>query len=174
MRRIFSKLFSVKPSAVSNGSVSAPSGGARGKSKKKIYLIGSLKNGEVRTVANQLRSIGFEVFDDWQAAHPEADDNWRDYEKGRGRTYKEALVGHAAKHVYEFDKRHLDDSDIAILLLPAGKSGHLELGYFIGQGKPGYIFLDNPERWDVMYQFAHCIVNTFDELEEELLKIKEA
>jgi len=138
--------------------------------KLKIYLIGSLKNQKVRALANKLRKLGFEVFDDWQAAHPEADDNWRDYEKGRGRTYREALKGHAAKNIYDFDKTHLDDSDIAILCCPAGKSGHLELGYFIGLGRPGYILLDDPERWDVMYQFAAAVFEKEGELESQLKK----
>jgi hypothetical protein len=39
--------------------------------------------------------------------------------------------------------------------MPAGKSGHLELGYMLGQGKRGYVLFDKePERWDIMYQFA--------------------
>jgi nucleoside 2-deoxyribosyltransferase len=39
--------------------------------------------------------------------------------------------------------------------MPAGKSGHLELGYVSGKGKPTYVLFDHePERWDVMYQFA--------------------
>ncbi len=41
------------------------------------------------------------------------------------------------------------------MLMPAGKSGHLELGYTIGKGKLGFIIFDSvPERVDVMYQFA--------------------
>ena len=47
--------------------------------------------------------------------------------------------------------------DIAVLVLPAGKSGHLELGYMIGSGKRGYILFDDDVedcRWDVMYQFT--------------------
>ena len=28
------------------------------------------------------------------------------------------------------------------------------MGYLIGQGKPGYILLDRPDRWDVMYKLA--------------------
>ena len=168
MRRLFSKLFSPKLASAPSAVISELSVQATDREQKKIYIIGSLKNGEVRAVANKLRALGYEVFDDWQAAHPDADDNWRDYEKNRGRTYKEALVGHAARQVYEFDKRHLDDSDVAILLLPAGRSGHLELGYFVGQGKPGYILLDNPDRWDVMYQFAHGVFESFEDLENVL------
>ena len=139
----------------------------------KIYLIGSLRNPEVPKIANRIRELGFEVFDDWYAAGPEADDKWRDYEKARGHTYKEALKGLAADHVYQFDLKHLNECDIAVLYLPAGKSGHLELGYVIGKGKKGYILLDNPERWDVMYLFADGVFHNFEELKKELEKIKD-
>jgi len=139
----------------------------------KVYLIGSLRNPEVPEIANKIRELGFIVFDDWYAAGPEADDKWRDYEKARGHTYREALKGLAADHVYQFDRKHLKACDIAILYLPAGKSGHLELGWAIGKGKRGYILLDNPERWDVMYQFADGVFHNFEELEEELKRIKD-
>jgi nucleoside 2-deoxyribosyltransferase len=49
----------------------------------------------------------------------------------------------------------LDRCDAAVLLMPGGKSAHLELGYTIGKGKPGFIVFDEePERYDVMTQFA--------------------
>ncbi len=146
--------------------------GKREQVEKKLYLIGSLRNPKIPKIAKKIRELGFNVFDDWYAAGPEADDKWRDYEKARGRTYKEALKGLAADHVYEFDLKHLDESDIAILYLPAGKSGHLELGYAIGKGKRAYILLDNPDRWDVMYLFADGVFHNFEELAEELKKIK--
>ncbi len=125
----------------------------------KLYLIGSLRNPEVQLVAKLIRNAHptWEVFDDWMAAGPTGDDAWRDYEKQRGRTYEEALKGYAAKHVFEYDKHHLDTSDAALLVAPAGKSAFLELGYMIGRNKPTAILLDSPERWDVMFQFAGCV-----------------
>lgn len=135
-----------------------------------IYLIGSLRNDKIIETAEKLRAAGHEVFDDWYAAGPEADDYWRDYEKAKGHTYKEGLQGYAAKHVYSFDKYHLDKNEMAVLILPAGKSAHLELGYIIGCGKPGYIILDNPDRWDVMYQFSKGVFYSVEELIEELEK----
>ena len=138
-----------------------------------IYLIGSLRNPEIPKIGNKLREIGFEVFDDWYAPGPKADEYWQAYENGKGSTYKQALRGWAGKHIFEFDVAHLSRADIAILVLPAGKSGHLELGYIIGSGKPGFILMDGePERWDVMYKFAHGVLHSFEELEEELEKIK--
>ena len=136
-----------------------------------IYLIGSLRNPKVPEVAAKLRADGHDVFDDWFAAGPEADDYWKKYEQERGHNYKEALAGYAADHVYKFDKHHIDRCDIAILMLPAGKSGHLELGYAIGKGKMGYILFDDgipAERWDVMYLFAKAVFFDLDSLIKEL------
>lgn len=131
----------------------------------KLYLIGSLRNPEIPDIAKRLRSEGLDVFDDWYAAGPEADDYWKKYEVGRDHTYTEALDGYAARHVFEFDKKHLDDCDAAVLALPAGRSGHLELGYILGQGKPGFILLeDDSDRWDVMYLFADAVCEDVDEL----------
>ncbi len=136
-----------------------------------IYLIGSLRNPKVPEIAMALREKGLEVFDDWYAAGPEADDKWRDYEKGRGHSYIEGLAGYAARNVFRFDKEHLDRSKAGVLVLPAGRSGHLELGYLIGTGRPGYILHDDPDRWDVMYQFATKVVTTVDQLVGELQNV---
>lgn len=139
---------------------------------KSIYLIGSLRNKEVPAVAARLRKEGHDVFASWFAAGEFADDAWKEYEKGRGLTFPEALKDFAAQHVYKFDKTHLDRCDIVILLLPAGKSGHLELGYSIGKGKKGYILLEQGDdpRWDVMYNFAEGVFYTIEDLIRELAK----
>jgi hypothetical protein len=123
---------------------------------KSIYLIGSLRNPRVPEVGCILRASGWDVFDDWYAAGPEADDKWQEYETLKGHNYQRALGGYAARHVYHYDRHHLNRCGIGVLLMPAGKSGHLELGYLAGQGKPVYIVLEDgaPARWDVMYQFA--------------------
>lgn len=123
---------------------------------RNIYLIGSLRNERVPVVAAELRHAGHAVFDDWFAAGPEADDYWQRYETQRRRSYAEALAAPHAQDVFEFDRRHLDAQDTGVLLMPAGKSGHLELGYLIGSGKQGFILIEGPmpERYDVMYNFA--------------------
>ena len=77
--------------------------------QESIYLISSLKSEIARSFANELRTLGFDVFDDWHAAGPDADDIWRDYEKNRGHSYLEALSGYHAKHVFELDFRLADN-----------------------------------------------------------------
>lgn len=139
--------------------------------KPKVYIIGSLRNENIPKIAATLRKEGFDAFDDWYAAGPEADDYWKKYEVERGRPYKEALDAPHAWHVFNFDKYHLDTSDLGLLVLPAGKSGHMELGYLIGSGKPGFIFLDTLDRWDVMYRFATKVSDDLDELVEEMKNV---
>jgi hypothetical protein len=133
-------------------------------SSKVLYIIGSLRNKRIPELAKKIReeNPGVEVFDDWYSAGPEADDYWKAYEQGRGRTYSEALEGYAARHVFEFDKSHLDRSTHILLVLPAGKSGHMEIMYgAYGVGAECAILLDPEDiRWDVMYQFIPTILES--------------
>ena len=132
-----------------------------------IYVIGSLANPQVPVVANQLRQAGFDVFSSWYCASENADIRWREHEQGRGLTYAEALKDFAAQHVFKFDKHHLDRCDVSVLVYPAGRSGHLELGYAIGKGKRGYVVLDEePQKWDVMLNFADGTFMSVEELVE--------
>jgi hypothetical protein len=138
-------------------------------SEGKCYLIGSLRNPRVPELAKRLREEvpDFEFFDDWYAAGPEADDFWKEYEQARGRDYTSSLQGWAAKHVFEFDKYHLDTSSHALLVLPAGKSGHMEIMYAAyGVGAKTAILLepDADPRWDVMYQFVPTILSSDDDI----------
>ena len=136
-----------------------------------IYLIGSLRNPKVSEVARVLRNYDHEVFDEWSASGPEADDIFYSYAKSRGWSSKTALQSAFARSCFNLDKHHIDTADVVVLVLPAGKSAHLELGYALGQGKRGYILQDGePERIDMMYQFATGIVSSIDELVTELRK----
>ena len=134
---------------------------------KSIYIIGSLRNEIIPSVAASLRDLGLDAFDDWYSAGPEADDYLRDYYRERKFKYSDVLNSHSARHIFEFDKKHLDRCDCAVLVLPAGKSGHLELGYVIGRGKPGYILMDGePERVDIMHSFATKVFMNREEMLE--------
>jgi hypothetical protein len=134
-----------------------------------IYLIGSLRNPKIPQVANILRSAGHDVFDDWYSPGPKCDEEWKNYEQCRGRTYKEALRGYHAEHQFDFDLHHLRRVEIGVLVAPAGRSAHMELGYMIGRGQRGYILMEgepDPDRWDLMYKFAHGIALDIEELQE--------
>lgn len=137
----------------------------------KIYVISSLKNPKVPHLGNQLRDLGYDVMDHWWGGGPEADDCWQKYERIRGRTYKEALYDHYATHIWGYDKCHLDASDIGVMLLPVGRSAHIELGYLMGQDKLTFVLFDGePERYEVMYRFATDVFFNQEDLLEELSK----
>jgi len=135
----------------------------------RVYLIGSLRNPIVPKVAVALEDLGYTVFSSWFSPGPKADDYWRDYTKEKGLDYRGALLDPSAEHIFAFDHYYLDNSDMGILLMPAGKSCHLELGYMVGQGKPGYIvFNEVPERYDIMVKFANDIFFSIEEMIEEM------
>ena len=139
---------------------------------KVLYLVGSLRNERIPELAASIRRRlpDVEVFDDWYAAGPEADDHWKSYEQNKGITYEDALSGWAARHVFEFDKFHLDRASHVLLVLPAGKSGHMEVMYAEYGAKAKTAILLDPEdvRWDVMYQFIPTIIRTEEEIVEWL------
>jgi len=133
------------------------------------YIMGSLANPGVRGVASHLREAlpmwGF--FDDWHAAHPEADEQWRNYEMFKGHSYEKALREPAAQNVYLFDKTHLDMSTHGLLILPSGRSAHMEIGYLRGRECATAILLDGKhDRWDVMYAFADIVTRDIKEVIE--------
>ena len=138
--------------------------------KTHIYLIGALKNARIPEVGNLLRIQGFEVIDDWFGAGEFADTSWQAYEQQRGRTFVEALKGRAATNTHLFDRSYLDLVDIAIVVMPVGKSGMLELGYAKGRSKQTYILMDGhePDRYDVMPGMADAIFPTVEGLLEHL------
>lgn len=137
--------------------------------KRSVYIMGSMRNAQVPKVAKVLRLAGWDAFDDWHCTGPESDDFWQKYEKQRRRSYAEALAGWHARDVFEFDKKHLDRCDIGVLVLPAGKSAHIELGYLVGCGKKAYILMDGePDRFDLMYLFATKVFTSLEDLLKEL------
>lgn len=136
---------------------------------KSMYIIGSLRNPIIPEIANEIAKLDIEPFADWWGAGFEADDWWKEYNTQRNVSYKEALKGYAAQNVFNFDKTHLDRCDAALLVLPAGKSGHLELGYAVGSGKPAFVLADDKlgkERWDVMLAFSTEVFMSQDEMIE--------
>jgi hypothetical protein len=138
--------------------------------RRKIYVVGSLRNPDIPRLASRLREEGHEVFDDWFSAGPIADDSWLDHQRGKGLSYADALAGPAATHVFEFDKHWLEWSDSVVLFLPTGRSGHIEFGYAVGSGRDAFVYFSEgePERWDVMYRFATGVAFSEEELIEQL------
>lgn len=131
----------------------------------KVYIGGSLANPEIVRLTSLLMEAGFDAFSEWFTPGAQADVLWRDYEMALGFSYREALKRPAAQNTFHFDKKHIDECDVFVMVLPCGKSAHMELGYARGIGKDGIIYMPGePDRWDVMYNFASAIVMNETEL----------
>lgn len=154
----------------------------------KIYIASSWKNAEsVRNLAQILRIHGHEVFDFTDTDnHPDNLDKFvfgaRQWAEHSGKSpdeieYKDFLTWPPTQRAFKSDKAGIDWADTLILVLPSGRSSHLEAGYAVGRGKNLFIFGNLPiGEFDAMYLFANdCFwLQEEDELLEILSKTKEA
>ena len=137
----------------------------------KIYVATSWKNILQPAVVAALRSLSQEVYD---FRHPvkgddgfswsEIDPNWTNWTNEQ---YLEALEHSAAKRGFKFDMDALEACDMCILVLPCGRSAHLELGYAQGANKRTMILLQQDNRdveAELMYKMVDRIVTTFDDM----------
>lgn len=135
----------------------------------KVYIGGALANPEIVRLTRTLLENGYNAFSEWYTPGKEADVLWRDYELALGFDYRTALARPSAQNTFRFDRDNIESSDVFVMLLPCGKSAHLELGYAAGRGIDTIIYMpEQPDRWDVMYNFAGAIVYNDTELLDAL------
>ena len=129
----------------------------------KIYIASSWKMSKwVKAWKEQLVSLGYEV------------DAFCDDSDGRF-VFHFSEIGDPAdldainfleddrsKKAFTEDKNWLDWADCCLLILPSGKSAHLEAGYAKGQGKALIIWRNEFPKgeFDVMYGFADLITDS--------------
>ena len=142
---------------------------------KNIYLVGSLKHEYPKTIAEKLRADGHKVFDDYQAAGPEADMYWQRYYEERGFAYADALTMPFPQHAFDFDVKHLKRADWAVAVCKSfklpGISSIAELSFMRwGLGKRTAILLDgDPEHWELMIPLVTDeICYTYEQLLEKI------
>lgn len=131
--------------------------------KRRIYVASSWRNPIQPAVVVALRDEGHEVYD---FRNPTPGNNgfaWREIDGGwqswSPRRFAEILTEHpTAAEGFAFDKTALDWCDTCVLVLPCGRSAHIEAGYARGQGKHLFILLQE-ERFEpeLMYLLAHGI-----------------
>ena len=141
---------------------------------KKIYIASSWKNEYLLlNLAGILRHEGHEV------------DLFCDDSTGRFRfCYTDIPGGHENMNAVSFlntpealrafheDRKWLDWCDVCLLVLPSGRSSHLEAGYAVGRGKKLYILGGYVTgEFDVMYGFAEQLFD-FSQLNWLLEELK--
>ena len=65
---------------------------------------------------------------------------------------------------FEADFGAMQRADTFVLVLPCGKSAHLELGWAVGAGKRTAILLEDPVEPELMYRMVDFMASHMDEL----------
>lgn len=109
----------------------------------KLYVASSWRNMDQPAVVGALREAGHEVYD---FKHPKEGDHgfrWRDVGLPRSAdnsctpaALREALKHPRAVEGFASDFGAMQWADVCVLLLPCGRSAHLEAGWMAGAGKP--------------------------------------
>ena len=123
----------------------------------RIYVASSWRNKIQPDVVLALRNDGHDVYDfcnptagDKGFHWSEIDVDWQNWTPGQ---FVRALNHPLARSGFAKDKEALDWANCGVLVMPCGRSAHLEAGYLIGQGKPVWIFLSDGEP-ELMYKLG--------------------
>ena len=142
----------------------------------KIYIASSWKNVHlVRVLADFLRNKGFEVDDFTDDSRGRYVFYFADICSPEDTTAIDLLKMESAQKAFKEDKKWIDWAEVILLLLPAGKSSHLEAGYAKGSGKKLIIFQEQYPKgeFDVMYGFADLLTDDPSDVIEFLGTISE-
>jgi nucleoside 2-deoxyribosyltransferase len=122
---------------------------------KSVYVASSVKNPHQPLVVLMLKQLGYEDVYDFH--HPSADQKgfrWDDispeWQQWSPEEWRVALASPAAKKGYKADREGMDRSECCVLVLPCGRSAHLEAGFMAGQGKPVFTLALDKQQADLM------------------------
>jgi hypothetical protein len=125
----------------------------------KIYVASSWRTETQPIVVKHLRSVGHEVYDFRNPKPGNHGFSWKQAGDVSGPyNFLETLESEIANEGFALDKAALDWADGCLLLLPSGRSAHLEAGYAIGRGKRVAILLSNDKfEPELMYKLAGLV-----------------
>lgn len=135
----------------------------------RIYAASSWRNPKQQKVVADLREAGHQVYDFRNPfngrpgfAWSEIDPDWQSWSAAK---YRELLTtSPIAAAGYVSDLRAMEWADTCVLVLPCGRSAHLEAGWFTGRGKRCIILTQDGEEPELMALLATDICISIDEV----------
>lgn len=141
----------------------------------RIYVASSWRNAHQQAVVEMLRTAGHEVYD---FRHPDAqgpkgapssgfawsgiDPEWLTWD---ARRFRAALQDPIAQRGFAADHAAMEWADAFVLVLPSGRSAHLEMGWACGRGKRTIILCYEYNEPELMYLEAdHVCVDIWEVL----------
>lgn len=135
--------------------------------KRRVYVASSWRNPHQPGVVAALREDGHDVYDfrnprpgDQGFSWSEIDRGWEDWTP---LGFRSALEHPIAQQGFDSDFGAMRWADTFVLVLPSGRSSHLELGWATGRGKRTAVMLAEGEP-ELMYLMADRLVIGLTEL----------
>jgi len=135
----------------------------------RIYAASSWRNEDQPFIVEQLRRAGHEVYDFRNPPNGVGGFAWSqidpDWQSWSARRYRELLTtSPIAASGFVSDLRGMQWADTCVLILPCGRSAHLEAGWFCGQGKRCIVLTRDGEEPELMALLATDICISIDEV----------
>ena len=131
----------------------------------KVYVASAWRNDAQPAVVKALRNAGHQVYDfrnpygsgfHWSDISPQ-------WERWTPEKFIEGLEHPLAEKGFDSDFQALDWADAVVMVMPCGRSAHLELGYAAGQKKTTVIMLTAAEP-ELMYKLASHLVTSTEQM----------
>ena len=114
-----------------------------------LYVASSWRNNRQPGVVRLLRRHGHDVYDFKNPPHGNGGFVWSDIDRNwkhwTNEEYREALNDPIARAGFKSDFDAMQWADACVMVLPCGRSAHLECGWFAGEGKPTAILMAEME-----------------------------
>ncbi len=136
--------------------------------KHKIYVASSWRNEYQQRIVARLRADGHDVYDfknpvegntgfDWS----EIDDNWNGWTPTE---FRFGLTHARAKEGFNYDMAALNAAEVVVLLLPSGRSAHVEAAYHFGRCGPVIVHMPEHCEPELMYKMFNALTVNESEL----------
>lgn len=130
-----------------------------------VYVASSWRNPLHTAVCAALRSAGIGYYD---FKNSPTEFRWSDVEinskESSLATYLSQINHPIANRGFSGDFRAMQEADTFVLVLPCGRSAHLELGWAVGQGKRTAILMEDPCVPELMYKMVDYLAPSLFDL----------
>lgn len=140
----------------------------------KVYIASSWRNKDYPELVVKVRAAGHELHD-WRNppeggngfSWDEIDTNWQNWTADQ---YRRALGHSVAFKGFNSDLCGMQLADVGILLLPSGRSAHLEIGWMAGAGKYTMVRTQDGQEPELMAKLCDRICISDEEVLATLSK----
>lgn len=137
----------------------------------RVYVASSWRNERQPAVVEALRGAGHWVYDFRNPDPGDCGFSWTQCAPGPSyltdpNLFRDNVLQHPrAQEGFAKDMQALKAADVTVLVLPCGRSAHLELGYATGAGQRTVVLLDDPmSEPELMYLMNSVICVSMEEM----------